>query len=152
MLSRGGWSHVEHELAPFDSMLSEFADPERAPELLALRDKIRSWRFYDQFRTDSRAQARGVRGDSYADPRRRRRDVAAAVQTSVEIGDAQGSKPRSTARFPAARSPSDHFGRFELEFHQHGLLRPLGGGELSGETGIKDQSLLGRPTWHWPHR
>jgi len=28
----------------YDSMLSEFADPQRAPEVLGLRDEIRSWR------------------------------------------------------------------------------------------------------------
>ena len=42
----------------YDSMLSELADPQRAFEVLGLRDRIRSWRFYDQFRTDADAPVR----------------------------------------------------------------------------------------------
>jgi predicted ATPase len=39
----GGWS-APTPIREYDSMLSEFADPQRAPELLGLRDRIRSWR------------------------------------------------------------------------------------------------------------
>src|SRR6185437_1508221 len=39
-------------LSPADSMLATIADPERAPEMLAVREFIRGWRFYDGFRTD----------------------------------------------------------------------------------------------------
>jgi predicted ATPase len=38
-------------------MLTQLADPQRAPEVLTLRDRIRSWRFYDHFRTDADAPA-----------------------------------------------------------------------------------------------
>uniref|UniRef100_UPI002455FA8A AAA family ATPase n=1 Tax=Nocardia brasiliensis TaxID=37326 RepID=UPI002455FA8A len=54
----GGWAMVPHTLQPFDSMLSELADPQRAPDLLVLRERIRSWRFYDHLRTDAAAPAR----------------------------------------------------------------------------------------------
>ena len=55
----GGQWHATHErLSLFDSMLSQLADPQRMPELLALRERIRSWRFYDHFRTDATAPAR----------------------------------------------------------------------------------------------
>jgi predicted ATPase len=30
-------------------MLTEIADPERAPEILAMRERIRTWRCYDCF-------------------------------------------------------------------------------------------------------
>jgi predicted ATPase len=53
----GDWS-VPVPIREYDSMLSEFADPHRAPELLGLRDRVRSWRFYDQIRTDPDAPAR----------------------------------------------------------------------------------------------
>ncbi|GIS69579.1 MAG: hypothetical protein CM1200mP9_04000 [Gammaproteobacteria bacterium] len=43
---------------PFDSMLSRVVDPERVPEILLLREEIRSWRFYDHFRTDVDSVAR----------------------------------------------------------------------------------------------
>ncbi len=54
----GDWDRPPYYLKPFDSMLSEVADPQRAPELLVLREQIRSWRFYDHLRTDERAPAR----------------------------------------------------------------------------------------------
>jgi hypothetical protein len=38
----GDWMRLSYNLRPFDSMLSEVADPRRAPELLALRERIRS--------------------------------------------------------------------------------------------------------------
>ena len=52
------WRILTHELASFDSMMTRLADPQNAPEMLMLRDKIRSWRFYDHFRTDAEAAAR----------------------------------------------------------------------------------------------
>jgi predicted ATPase len=40
----GGWDRPPGFLKPFDSMLIETADPRRPPELLVLRERIRSWR------------------------------------------------------------------------------------------------------------
>jgi predicted ATPase len=57
----GGWDRLPGFFKPFDSMLSQAADPQRAPELLVLRERIRSWRFYDQLRTDAQAPARTAR-------------------------------------------------------------------------------------------
>ena len=34
------------------------ADPRTAPEMIAVREQIRSWRFYDHFRTDSESPVR----------------------------------------------------------------------------------------------
>jgi predicted ATPase len=63
-------------------------------------------------------------------------DLAAAIQTILEMGDAQAVAQSIDAAFPGARvsiaSQSD--GRFSIEFHQPGLLRPLGGAELSDGT------------------
>ena len=55
------WATFADSVGPFDSMLSEYTDPQRAPELLRLREQVRSWRFYDQLRTDPGAPARQVR-------------------------------------------------------------------------------------------
>ena len=52
-----GWSKP-CPIRSYDSMLSEFADPQRAPEVLGLRETLRSWRFYDHARTDADAPAR----------------------------------------------------------------------------------------------
>lgn len=46
------------DLNPADSMLATLADPQRAPEMLAVRESIRGWRFYDGFRTDMNSPVR----------------------------------------------------------------------------------------------
>ena len=46
------WQTMHDSLAGFDSMMAHVADPRRTPELLALREEIRSWRFYDHLRTE----------------------------------------------------------------------------------------------------
>jgi len=55
---RAGWTELTRSLRPWESMLTELADPERAPELLWVRRMIRGWRFYDGFRADAEAPAR----------------------------------------------------------------------------------------------
>jgi predicted ATPase len=134
--SNGDWQRGGHQLQTFDSMLSEYADPERAPELLTVRDRLRSWRFYDHFRTDADAPARRVQigtrttvlGPDGA-------DVAAALQTIREIGAPGALDEAIELAFPGSRVDIvNSAGRFEIAFHQHGLLRPLSGAELSDGT------------------
>jgi len=132
----GGWAAPE-PISGYDSMLSEFADPQRAPEILTLRERIRSWRFYDHFRTDLLAPARGsqiatrtpVLGHDGA-------DVASALQTICEIGNAPALEVAVDLAFPGSRISLewDSHGRIDLRLHQHGLLRPLGAAELSDGT------------------
>ena len=134
--SDGDWSTVPKKLATFESMLSEMSDPERAPELLALREEVRSWRFYDHFRADTDAPARhaqiGTRTPVLAHDGR---DLAAAIQTIVEIGDRPALETAVDDAFPGARVEVEHGGgRFTLLFSQHGLLRPLSAAELSDGT------------------
>ncbi|MGH3254795.1 MAG: AAA family ATPase [Streptosporangiaceae bacterium] len=131
-----GWAGPE-PISVYDSMLSEFADPQRAPEILALRERIRSWRFYDYFRTDALAPARrssvGTRtpvlGHDGA-------DVASALQTICEVGNAAALDVAVDLAFPGSRIRLewDSHGRIDLRLHQHGLLRPLGVAELSDGT------------------
>jgi predicted ATPase len=132
----GGWS-APFPIREYDSMLSEFADPERAPELVSLRDRIRSWRFYDQFRTDLGAPARASQiGTRTPVLSHDGSDLAAALQTIREIGDAAAVDAAVDAAFPgstiAIASAED--GRLSLHLHQHGLLRPLEAAELSDGT------------------
>jgi predicted ATPase len=134
--SGGGWTPPE-PISGYDSMLSEFADPQRAPEILSLREQIRSWRFYDYFRTDALAPARRtqiatrtpVLGPDGA-------DVAAALQTIREIGNAEALEVAVELAFPGSRifTEWDDNGRIDLRLRQHGLLRPLGVAELSDGT------------------
>jgi predicted ATPase len=127
----GTWQVSEH-----DSMLSELADPQRAPDLLVLREQIRSWRFYDQIRTDAHAPARAAQiGTRTPVLSHDGADLAAALQTIREIGDADGLDKAVDHAFPGSQvEVVNQAGRFDIAFHQHGLLRPLGSAELSDGT------------------
>jgi predicted ATPase len=132
----GKWHNTHDAVRTFDSMLSEVADPQRAPELLSLRERIRSWRFYDHVRTDARAPARipqiGTRTPALSHDGG---DLAAALQTIREIGDESALDKAIEDAFPGSRVDiTVHSGRFELELRQHGLLRPLAAAELSDGT------------------
>lgn len=131
----GTWSDNQ-QIALSDSILSEVSDPRRAPEVLLVRERIRSWRFYDQFRTDPEAPARtsriGTRTPILAHDGA---DLPAALQTIREIGDTAGLDAAIDHAFPRSRVEIDVLdGRFELRFRQHGLLRPLDAAELSDGT------------------
>jgi predicted ATPase len=132
----GTWSKY-YPIRSYDSMLSEFADPQRAPEVLGLRERIRSWRFYDYIRTDAAAPARGSQiGTRTLVLEADGADVAAALQTIREIGDAAALDTAIDRAFPGSQISidADRTGRFALLLHQHGLLRPLGAPELSDGT------------------
>jgi predicted ATPase len=134
--SGGEWERAGYQLQTFDSMLSEFADPERAPELLLVRDRLRGWRFYDHFRTDADAPARRVQiGTRTAVLSQDGSDVAAALQTIRELGPRGALDEAIELGFPGSRvDVVNTGGRFEVAFRQHGLLRPLSGAELSDGT------------------
>jgi predicted ATPase len=132
----GTWQTLQEGIAEFDSMLSQLADPRRAPELLVLREQIRSWRFYDHFRTDASAPARqpqiGTRTPALGHDGG---DLAAALQTIREIGDARALDAAVDDAFPGASVDIDiRPGYFDLTMQQPGLLRPLSASELSDGT------------------
>ena len=131
------WVVVDSHLGVFDSMFRQMADPNTTPEVLAMREQIRGWRFYDHFRTDRDAPARQPQlGTRTPVLQHDGRDLAAALQTIREIGDAPALELAVGDAFPGARLDVvvGKDGRFVLEFHQHGLLRPLSGAELSDGT------------------
>lgn len=132
----GEWDVIGKHIPSFESMLSVMADPERAPELLRLREEVRSWRFYDHFRADSDAAARQVQlGTRTPVLAHDGRDLAAAIQTIIEIGDRAALNRAVDDAFPGAAVQVAHGdGRFSVSFSQHGLLRPLSGAELSDGT------------------
>jgi predicted ATPase len=134
--SGGDWSIVTHQLASFDSMMTHCADPRNTPELLMLREEMRSWRFYDHVRTDAGAPAR-LRQVGPHTPvlSHGGSDLAAALQTIREIGDAESLDRAVDDAFPGARVMVQYDGGwFDVQMQQHGLLRPLSAAELSDGT------------------
>ena len=107
-----GWVELTRSLRPWESMLTELADPDRAPELLRVRRLIRGWRFYDSFRADAAAPARpahiGTRTPVLSDDGH---DLAAALQTIRENGRSEASSGRlptpSRGRSSMSRSRPD---------------------------------------------
>ncbi|WP_291409628.1 AAA family ATPase [Actinophytocola sp.] len=105
-----------------------------SPEVLVLRERIRSWRFYDQFRTDANAPARASRIRTPVLDHEGA-DLPAALQTIRETGDAAALDAAVADAFPGARVEiANHDTRFGLRFFQRGLLRPLDAAELSDGT------------------
>lgn len=130
-----GFDKLSQSLPSYRSVLAEFADPGAHPELAAVRERLRGWRFYDGFRVDADAPARrpqvGTRTPVLSDDGA---DLAAAVQTILEVG--LGDLPRAVAdAFDGASvSVAINAGIFELQLHQAGMLRPLRAAELSDGT------------------
>jgi len=133
---KGEWRAVNLNLSPFDSMMTHVADPRNAPEMLTLRESIRAWRFYDHFRTDSDAPARSAQvGTRTPVLDNDGADVAAAIQTIVEIGENEVLTTAVEDAFPGGSlQVENRSGLFSLLMNQHGLLRPLSAAELSDGT------------------
>ncbi|EKF25225.1 AAA domain protein [Mycolicibacterium hassiacum DSM 44199] len=130
-----GFDRLSASLPPYRSVLAEFAHPGAHPELAAVRDRLRNWRFYDGFRVDAAAPCRrpqvGTRTPVLSDDGA---DLAAAIQTIIEAGF--DDLPRAVAdAFDGAKvSVAVHDGLFDLRLHQPGMLRPLRAAELSDGT------------------
>jgi predicted ATPase len=129
----GTWREALRSLPANDGMMTHATDTIDGLELVQLRDRMRGWRFYDDLRTDRNAPARrpqvGTFTPSLADDGA---DVAAAIQTIIEIGDDAGLREAIDDAFPGARIGVTE--AFEIEMRQHGLLRPLRAAELSEGT------------------
>lgn len=132
----GAWRTASTGLRSFDSMLSELADPQAAPELLALRERVRSWRFYDHVRTDAGAPARQAQiGTRTTVLRHDGADLAAALQTIIEIGDSDALFDAIDGAFPGSELEIHcQEARFEVALRQPGMMRALTAAELSDGT------------------
>ncbi len=132
----GSWRTVSQQLAPVDSMMTHCNDPREAPELLFLRECMRDWRFYDHFNTDRDAPARKPQIGTYTPVLGSNgSDLAAAVQTILEIGNAAELEGAIADAFPGSGiGIVNSDGYFELQMTQRGLLRPLKAAELSDGT------------------
>ena len=97
----GAWTTVPLTVHAHESVMALLADPAATPDLFALREQARRWRFYDHLRTDADSPARrpGVAtftpvlsptGD----------DLAAALMTIERIGDADALQASVDVAFP----------------------------------------------------
>ncbi|MGE7958193.1 AAA family ATPase [Pseudomonas sp. NPDC089530] len=131
------WDVLAQHTPTFDSLFDQVGNLRSSPEVLLLRENIRGWRFYDHFRSDAEAPARQPQlGTRTPVLHHDGRDLAAALQTIREIGDPEALHRAVSDAFPGARlniAPLQG-GRFAIEFHQEGLLRPLSAAELSDGT------------------
>jgi predicted ATPase len=141
----GSWRMIDHQLRPYDSMVSELGAPEQAPEVTAVREQLQSWRFYDHVRTDPDAPARRGRiGTRTPVLSADGSDLAAALQTIVESGGGHVLDRSIDQAFPGSQlevvfpgsdpSIEGRTGVFEITINQPGLLRPMGAEELSDGT------------------
>ncbi len=123
----GEWETVATDVPRFESMLERIADPQQAAEVLMLRDQIRNWRFYDQFRTDIESPARRTMIGTYTPVLGHDGgDLAAALQTILEIGDAPMLVNAIGDAFPGSElQVRGGDGGLTVFLNQHGLLRPL---------------------------
>ncbi len=130
-----GFDELCRALPPYRSVLAEYANPQALPELAAVRDRLRGWRFYDGFRVDAGAPARhpqvGTRTPVLSEDGS---DLAAAIQTIVEAGHDDLHRTVADAFDGATVSVGVNDGVFDLRLQQRGMLRPLRAAELSDGT------------------
>lgn len=134
-LAISNYRSLRRLVSTFDSMMTQLADPRKAPEVFLLRESIRAWRLYDHFRTDEAATR---------SPRSVRARLFSATTAQTWLQQSKRSAKSATGN-PLVAAVRDAFpggtlsvetadGRFQLLMKQHGLLRPLSAAELSGGT------------------
>lgn len=123
-------------LSQSESVLSQLHEPHLYPELSRLREMMRGWRFYHHFRTDIDSPLRrpqvGIRTPVLSDSGI---DVAAALQTIIEIGDNKALHTAIDDAFLGSELiiKTEH-SRFEVLLQQRGMKRPFEARELSDGT------------------
>jgi predicted ATPase len=124
------------ELSSTDNMLATISDPQRAPEMLAVRESIRGWRFYEGFRTDAASPARVPQIGTFTPVLSNDGDdLPAALETIRIFGDSEALERTVGDAFPGSCIEIEvQSGRFGVQLRQHGLLRPLAAAELSDGT------------------
>ncbi|GAA1186441.1 AAA family ATPase [Ornithinimicrobium humiphilum] len=131
----GRWEQAPVRVPTWASMLTEVVDPADAPELWAVRDALRSWRFYDGFRVDAASPVRrpqvGTRTWALAEDGS---DLAAALQTIAEDGGRELEEAVADAFDGARLEVASTDGLMDVRLHQRGMLRPLRAAELSDGT------------------
>lgn len=110
------WQVISSHIATYHSLFDQIADLMATPEAFMLRETIRGWRFYDHFRTDKDAPARQPQlGTRTPVLHHDGRDLAAALQTIIEIGDKEVLYKAIDYAFMALASASSI--RSMVDFH-----------------------------------
>lgn len=120
-------------ISKHESVLSQIVDPHLYPEISSVRGEIMQWRFYHHFRTDSESPLRqpqiGVQSPVLNHDGS---DVAAAIQTILEIGDEAFLHETIAGAFGGAALLIDNRETlFSIQLKMPGLLRPLQSREFS---------------------
>lgn len=133
-------------LDPNESVLAQLREPHRFPELFNLREEVRSWRFYHSFRTDAESPMRmpqvSVRTPVLSHDGS---DLAAALQTIMELGDGQTLDEIISTALPGRSlcilsndsqpwGLSPAFTELAVALETQGCVRPLLARELSDGT------------------
>ncbi|WP_442513507.1 AAA family ATPase [Pseudomonas promysalinigenes] len=132
-----GWAVLDQHADSCESFFNIVGRTRQAPEIGELRAFINGWRFYDHFRIDREAPCRHPQlGTRSPVLHHDGRNLASALQTIIEIGDVEDLFAALEDAFPGSRLAIDApaGGLFSVRLHQHGLLRPLSGAELSDGT------------------
>jgi predicted ATPase len=130
------WAPYPYPLDPCESVLAQLSEPHRFPQLWAVRQEFLNWRFYHQFRVDAESPIRqpqiGVRTPVLSHDGH---DVAAALQTILEVGEAKALRQGIGEAFPGAQlhivGPE---ARFKLALQMPTFQRPFTASELSDGT------------------
>lgn len=131
----GHWEELSRSLDDHESLLRAVADPQRAPEVLRLRQQVQGWRFYDQLRTDAAAPARrpAIATTTPVLPSDGS-GLAAAIQT-IRWHDPEPLDRAVDAAFSGANLQIEsRDGWVDLLLHPSTLHRPLSARELSDGT------------------
>jgi predicted ATPase len=123
------------QISKYESVLAQIIDPHLYPEISALRNQILQWRFYHHFRTDAESPLRQPQIGVYTPVLSHDgSDLAAALQTVIEIGDAQALRETVAQALGGASlqiMAVETEARFYLGLEIPGLLRPLQAREFS---------------------
>jgi predicted ATPase len=124
------------ELYTSEGILSQLREPHLYPELSALQMEMGHWRFYHHFRTDRDSPIRGAQvGVRTPVLSHDGSDLAAALQTILEIGDSNALLQEIERAFNGASLIVEYpQGRFRVLLQMPGLSRPLEAAELSDGT------------------
>src|ERR1700724_1412568 len=131
--SEGNMITYPFKISKHESVLSQIIDRHLYPEIGALRNEILSWRFYHHFRTDLESPLRqpqiGVQTTVLSHDGS---DLAAALQTILEIGDESALKEAiHSALGGASLLIQAEETQFKMSLQIPGLLRPLHSREFS---------------------